>query len=77
MTAKCSNQDPHDPVVTDADILLTVREVQNILRISNPTFCRLRVDTKANFPKAILVTDRAFCWRKSEVEAWFERRETD
>lgn len=63
-----------DPSALEADALLTVRDVQRLLRISNPTLSRLRADKNAQFPKPIAVTAKAVRWRRSDVEAWLESR---
>ena len=61
----------------ESDVLLTVRDVQQLLRISNPTLSRIRADKNADFPKPIAVTTKAVRWKRTDVEDWLERRKVD
>lgn len=67
----------HPEPAAESDVLLTVRDVQHLLRISNPTLSRIRADESAGFPKPIAVTAKAVRWRRSDVEDWLERRKVD
>jgi predicted DNA-binding transcriptional regulator AlpA len=51
---------------------LRVADICRLLRISKPTFWRLR--RTAAFPKPTQLTDRVIGWRKSEVELWLLER---
>ena len=61
----------------ESDVLLTVRDVQRLLRISNPTLSRIRADKNADFPKPIAVTTKVVRWKRADVEDWLERRKID
>lgn len=52
--------------------LLRVNDVCRLLRISKPTFWRMR--RRSDFPRAAEVTDHVFAWRRRDVEAWLDRR---
>jgi prophage regulatory protein len=52
--------------------LLRIIDVCRWLRISKPTFWRLR--READFPAPIEITDRVIGWPKSEIQSWLEAR---
>ena len=59
--------------VLDSLQLLRVNNVCRLLRISKPTFWRLR--RAAAFPKArAQLTERVIAWSKREVELWLRER---
>lgn len=59
-------------VLLDALQFVRVNDVCRLLRISKPTFWRLR---RAHaFPEPTELTDRVIAWRRSEVEAWLRER---
>ena len=62
---------PHSEVI-NALQLLTVTDVCQLLRMSEPTLWRLR--RAGNFPEPMTVTERIFGWRESEIEAWLRAR---
>lgn len=56
----------------DAFQLLRVGDVCRLLKISKPTFWRMR--RAGNFPLATELTDRVLVWRLSEIEDWLAAR---
>jgi prophage regulatory protein len=54
------------------DKLLFPREVQEIVRLSEPTIWRLRRAGK--FPAPLRLGERRIAWRESEIEAWLVSR---
>ena len=58
--------------VLDPLQLLRVSDICRLLRISKPTFWRLR--RRQDFPKPTHLTDRVIAWSKGEVEAWLATR---
>lgn len=52
--------------------LLRIDDICQILRISKPTFWRLR--RRADFPQPTAVTDRVIGWHPSEIRAWLDQR---
>jgi predicted DNA-binding transcriptional regulator AlpA len=52
--------------------LLRVAEICKLLKISKPTFWRLR--RSGEFPEPTMVTERVLAWRLSEIEIWLAAR---
>jgi predicted DNA-binding transcriptional regulator AlpA len=52
--------------------LLRIADVCQLLRISKPTFWRLR--QQSNFPQPTAVTGRVVAWRRTEIEEWIVAR---
>jgi prophage regulatory protein len=52
--------------------LLRVGEICKLLKISKPTFWRLR--RGGEFPEPTMVTERVVAWRLSEIENWLAGR---
>ncbi|MGH8227819.1 MAG: helix-turn-helix transcriptional regulator [Steroidobacteraceae bacterium] len=61
---------PFDP--TASLQLLRIEDVCRLLRISKPTFWRLR--RRADFPEPTAITDRVIGWPQREIEAWLRQR---
>lgn len=59
-------------LVLDSLQFLRVNDICRLLRISKPTFWRLR--RTQDFPKPTHLTDRVIAWNKGEVEAWLLTR---
>ena len=58
--------------VLDSLQFLRVNDICRLLRISKPTFWRLR--RTQDFPKPTHLTDRVIAWSKREVEEWLRTR---
>jgi len=52
--------------------LLRIDDVCQLLRISKPTFWRLR--RRTDFPESTAVTERVMAWSGRDIQAWIERR---
>lgn len=52
--------------------LLRIDDICQLLRISKPTFWRLR--RRADFPQPTAVTDRVIGWYPSEIRTWLDQR---
>jgi predicted DNA-binding transcriptional regulator AlpA len=52
--------------------LLRVSDVCRLLKISKPTFWRLR--RAGHFPAPTELTDRVIVWRLAEIESWLAAR---
>ena len=52
--------------------LLRIIDVCRWLKISKPTFWRLR--READFPAPIAITDRVIGWERDEIQSWLEAR---
>ena len=52
--------------------LMRIIDVCRWLKISKPTFWRLR--READFPAPIAITERVIGWPKSEIQTWLEGR---
>jgi predicted DNA-binding transcriptional regulator AlpA len=52
--------------------LLRIDDVCRLLRISKPTFWRLR--RRTDFPEPTAVTERVMAWSGRDIQAWIERR---
>jgi prophage regulatory protein len=52
--------------------LMRIIDVCRWLKISKPTFWRLR--READFPAPIAITERVIGWPQSEIQSWLEAR---
>lgn len=52
--------------------LLRINDVCRWLKISKPTFWRLR--READFPTPIAITERVIGWHREEIQSWLEAR---
>lgn len=52
--------------------LLRIEDVCRMLRISKPTFWRLR--RRADFPEPTAVTERVMAWNGSDIQRWLQQR---
>ena len=64
--------EPSREQVVDSLQLLRVNDICRLLRISKPTFWRLR--RTQDFPTPTRLTDRVIAWSKREVEDWLLMR---
>ena len=60
------------PTPTPSDRLETARDLMARLTLSRTTLWRMRRDHE--FPRAIKLTPTRIAWKRSEVDAWIERR---
>ena len=52
--------------------LMRIGDVCRWLKISKPTFWRLR--READFPTPIAITERVIGWPREEIQSWLEAR---
>jgi prophage regulatory protein len=52
--------------------LLRIADICRWLKISKPTFWRLRRQT--DFPSPIAISDRVLGWPPAEIQAWLDAR---
>lgn len=70
--SRSASRADRDFALPEAMQLLRIGDICQLLRISKPTFWRLR--RYADFPPPTAVTDHVIAWRGTEVEAWITRR---
>ena len=73
MTATTRRHTPNDatsriPVAP----LLRIADICRWLRISKPTFWRLRRQT--DFPSPVAISDRVLGWPREEIQTWLDAR---
>jgi predicted DNA-binding transcriptional regulator AlpA len=64
-----------EPETTARPILLTRREVADLLRIGERSLARWQNDPRAKFPKPIR-RGRVVRWRRVQIDRWLARRES-
>lgn len=73
MKAALQRRTLSEPTVPLAEpALLRIGEICRWLKISKPTFWRLR--RESDFPTPIAITDRVIGWHREEIESWLETR---
>lgn len=55
-----------------ADDLILRSEVRRLVPLSTTTIWRL--ERAGKFPRRIAISDKRVAWRRSEIEAWLEKR---
>ena len=67
---------PQDATLEHAPLaepsLMRIIDVCRWLKISKPTFWRLR--READFPTPIAITERVIGWPREEIQSWLEAR---
>jgi excisionase family DNA binding protein len=59
--------------ITKPSLLLTQRQVADLLQVGTRTLARMRRDPTSKFPRPMKRT-RVLRWRRKDVEAWMESR---
>ena len=73
MTASPNRQRSNEATaLVPATPLVRIADVCRWLKISKPTFWRLR--READFPTPIAITERVIGWPREEIQAWLDAR---
>ncbi len=59
--------------ITNRSLLLTQRQVADLLQVATRTLARMRNDARTKFPRPVKRA-RALRWRRRDIEEWLESR---